>query len=447
MNISDCKKKIKLFLFISLILCLVVLLLGFSSTISTTYFLALLIILCIGLLVSTGILFFKLYSYIVRLKEKEQQALNDLDRLKTSQISKDQNIQELSALNYAMDQTVLYARTTAQGLIINLGERFAKTLTIDQNYTRKNLADLMNLSEVQKNRLLQLIAQNKGGVFNEEFELITNTKQNIWLDISILTIFKASGNSERLILCSDVSRRKEAQNEIERLNAARYKEKEDTQKSNASQIVEAQEEERKRIAKEIHDSIGQMLTALKFNIESINLKNLEKTTLKIEGLKQLSNDLIQGIRIATFNLTPPELKDYGISIALQKMAKELSKLTGKQILYENASNFDQRFDTLVETNLYRVTQEAVNNAIKYANSEYIIITINHSETILSITITDNGQGFDITKIPSKPKNNAEGGMGLFFMRERMQYINGRLFLNAIPGEGTKVTLNYNLQEN
>ncbi|GAA4272606.1 ATP-binding protein [Aquimarina gracilis] len=356
----------------------------------------------------------------------------------------EQNVQELLALTRAIDQTLLYARVDEDGMIKSLGERFAKLLDKKQEYENQNLAELMDLGEVEKNRLLTLISQNKGGVFNEEFEFKTKSRKHIWLDISIHTIYKESGMSERLVLCSDISKRKEAQNEVERLNASRYKEKEELQKSNASQIVEAQEEERKRIAKEIHDSIGQMLTALKFNIESINLKNIEKTTQKIEGLKQLSNDLIQGTRMATFNLTPPELKDYGISTALQKMVKELSKLTGKNILFENKSDFDQRFDTLVETNLYRVTQEAVNNAIKYANSDFIIVTINHSNTVLSITIDDNGKGFNIKDVPSKPSNNAEGGMGLFFMKERMNYINGRLFINSTPEKGTRITLNYNL---
>lgn len=187
-----------------------------------------------------------------------------------------------------------------------------------------------------------------------------------------------------------------------------------------------------------------MLTALKLNIESINLENTEKAYQKIEGLKQLSKNLIQGTRIATFNLTPPELKDYGIGIALDKMAKELSKLTGKNILFENKSNFEQRFDSLIETNLYRVTQEAVNNAIKYANSNYILITINHSNSLLSITIEDDGTGFDINTIPSKPNNNAKGGMGLFFMKERMNYINGRIFINSIPNEGSRIILNYTI---
>ena len=128
------------------------------------------------------------------------------------------------------------------------------------------------------------------------------------------------------------------------------------------------------------------------------------------------------------------------------MARELSKLTSKHIIFENRSNFDQRFDTLVETNLYRVTQEAVNNAIKYAMSDYILILINHSESILSIVIEDNGNGFNIEDIPAKPTNNAEGGMGLFFMKERMHYIDGRIFINSIKNEGTKITLNYSFHE-
>ncbi len=383
----------------------------------------------------------KTISNLLSSQQKAKDMANRAGELRKAQ---EQNVQELLSLTRAVDQTLLYARVDEFGTIRSLGERFAKLLNVEQEYENRNLVELMELGEVEKNRLLILISQNKGGVFNEEFEFSTKSGQNMWLDISILTVFKESGTSERLVLCSDISKRKEAQNEVERLNASRYKEKEELQKSNASQIVEAQEEERKRIAKEIHDSIGQMLTALKFNIESINLKNIEKTAQKIEGLKQLSNDLIRGTRMATFNLTPPELTDYGISIALQKMVKELAKLTGKNIRFENTSNFDSRFDSLVETNLYRVTQEAVNNAIKYANSDFIMVAINHSESLLSIIIDDNGKGFNIKDIPAKPSNNAEGGMGLFFMKERMNYINGRLFINSIPGEGTRITLNYNL---
>ena len=105
----------------------------------------------------------------------------------------------------------------------------------------------------------------------------------------------------------------------------------------------------------------------------------------------------------------------------------------------NKTDFTQRLDSLAEINIYRITQEAINNAIKYANSTHIIVSITNSDNMLSILIDDNGKGFD----PGKVKNikNGEGGMGMTFMRERIKYIDGRLFLNSEVGKGTRVTLN------
>jgi len=129
------------------------------------------------------------------------------------------------------------------------------------------------------------------------------------------------------------------------------------------------------------------------------------------------------------------------------MTAELSKLTGKSVLFKNKTDANIRFDSLAETNIYRVTQEAVNNAIKYAESNYILVTLNYSYPILSVVIDDDGKGFDDTLLAQLPKNNSEGGMGLFFMKERIDYINGRLFINSEIGRGTRVTINYKTEEN
>lgn len=94
---------------------------------------------------------------------------------------------------------------------------------------------------------------------------------------------------------------------------------------------------------------------------------------------------------------PPELSDHGIVSALTKLTQELSKLTGKNILFYNKSNFDLRLDSLIEINIYRLTQEAINNAIKYADSSHVTVQLSHSDNLLSITIDDNGIGFDINK--------------------------------------------------
>jgi signal transduction histidine kinase len=245
--------------------------------------------------------------------------------------------------------------------------------------------------------------------------------------------------SELLIICFDITERKIAEKEIERLNLENTNDKLNQQKIISSKIVENQENEQNRIAKEIHDGIGQMLTGLKFSLESINLDEPEKAAQKIEYLKQLSLDIIKGVRTATFNLMPPELSDHGIVPSLTKLTQELSKLTGKNILFYNKSNFDQRLDSLVEINIYRLTQEAINNAIKYADSTHIIVQLSHSNNILSITVDDNGKGFDM--VAAEKKRNSESGMGLLFMNERIQYINGRVFINSIPKEGTRITFN------
>jgi signal transduction histidine kinase len=182
-----------------------------------------------------------------------------------------------------------------------------------------------------------------------------------------------------------------------------------------------------------------MLTGLKFSLESINLDDKEKSAQKIEYLKKLSLDIIKGVRTATFNLMPPELSDHGIVSSIAKLTLELAKLTGKNVQFYNKTDFDQRLDSLIEINIYRLTQEAINNAIKYAESSHIIVQLSHSNKILSITVDDNGKGFDVATV--EKKRNSESGMGLLFMKERIQYINGRAFINSIPGEGTRITFN------
>src|SRR5690606_20358385 len=95
-------------------------------------------------------------------------------------------------------------------------------------------------------------------------------------------------------------------------------------------------------------------------------------------------------------------------------------------------------------NMYRVVQEAVNNAIKYARASYILVSIQRSESMVSIMVDDDGIGFETEKTKDSGPREDDGGMGLFFMRERISYINGRLFIRSEKGKGTRVTINYPL---
>lgn len=356
--------------------------------------------------------------------------------------AKEKSVKELRVLNQAMNQTLLFARITPEGDIIQLGEKFSRLFKIRKFSDYSKFQELLSGNEEEKKNLENLLEENARKSWQGEVKATTSEGDSVWMEMSLIPFNPSQDKWELLVIAIDITSRKEAQLEIERLTQKNFEEKMNQQKLISSKIIENQENEQNRIAKDIHDGIGQMLTGLNFTLESIDIQNTEKAAQKIESLKELTASIIKGVRTATFNLMPPELSDHGIIPALTKLTKELGKLTGKNILLYDKTGFDQRMNSLAEINIYRITQEAINNAIKYANSTHIIVTVSHSSSILSITIDDNGKGFDMNKTKVK---NGEGGMGMTFMKERIKYINGRLFINSEPGKGTRVTLNIPLE--
>ncbi|MEM8928578.1 MAG: histidine kinase [Bacteroidota bacterium] len=383
---------------------------------------------------------------IADLLRGRQQSEEDNKQIKRIFKEKEESLRELQELGFAIDNAALFADISMDGSPSFISKKFLNLLGETEKPVKTHLSEILTQDGGQQQYLREILSSKNKNIRTEEIEITTKSDERIWLEMSIIPIYQSRAKQSMLILCSDITERKKTQDKVEQLTKQNYEERMKQKQLQASQVVAGQEEERKRIAKDIHDGIGQMLTALKFNIESINPKQREKTEEKIAYLKELTSELIKGVRTATFNLTPPELGDHGIFPALQKMTQELSKLTGKKILFENKARGAIRFDPLAETNIYRVTQEAVNNAIKYAEANYILVNLNLTDDLLSVVIDDDGKGFDTSILEKAPKNNSEGGMGVFFMRERIGYINGRLFFSSIPGEGTRVTINYKLNQ-
>ncbi|SNR58991.1 ATP-binding protein [Flavobacterium sp. ov086] len=381
----------------------------------------------------------KIEKLIAKLLSSEKKALKLAYDTEIISEIKENSVKELKSLNYAMENTLLYCRIAPDGSIIHVGEKFAKLLNYTKFSSNKKFSEILTTDEKEQLNIERIIFEKQRSGWQGEIKIVNKEAQTIWLDLSMVPVMIKKDELELLIVCFNITERKKAQREVERLNIENSTEKINQQKIISSKIVENQENEQNRIAKEIHDGIGQMLTGLKFSLESINLDDKEKAAQKIEYLKKLSLDIIKGVRTATFNLMPPELSDHGIVSSLAKLTQELSKLTGKEILFYNKTDFNQRLDSLIEINIYRLTQEAINNAIKYAESSHIIVQLSHSDTLLSIIVDDNGKGFDIHAVDKK--RNSESGMGLLFMKERIQYINGRVFIKSIPGEGTRITFN------
>lgn len=378
---------------------------------------------------------YTLSNLLLAEKEAKKMAF-DADELSHS---KEKSIKELRALSRAMDDTLLFARILPIGSVVHMGNKFSRLFKVNKFHETGMFWDILSSVESEQLALENLILKFKKTGWQGEVKATTKDKKDIWLEMAIIPFSPTDEKSELLIIASEITERKMGQLEIDRLTSQSFEEKMNQQKIISSKIIENQEKEQNRIAKDVHDGIGQMLTGLKYNLESIDTKDIKKATAKIEHLKALTTDIIKGVRTATFNLTPPELADHGIVPAITKLAQELVKLTGKNIIFFNKTDFNLRLDSLTEINIYRITQEAINNAIKYADSTHILVSLSHSENILSIVIDDNGKGFEPEKI--KNVKNADGGMGMTFMRERIKYIDGRLFLTSEIGKGTRVTLN------
>lgn len=377
---------------------------------------------------------------LLKAEEKAKDMANDAVLLIQA---KEKSVAEMKAFNRAMEHTLLYARVSPDGTFTYIGDRFSRFFKIPKTSIYSKFSDIAKIHEKEKLGLEKIIANHKKTGWQGEIEVTTQQDESLWLEMSMTPLNLGGEQAELLIICVDNTERKKAQLAIEQLKEQQFNEKMNNQKVVAQKIIENQEKEQNRIAKDIHDGIGQMLTGLKFNLESIDPSDVAKTNDKVEELKALSAEIIKGIRSATFNLTPPELTDYGIVPSIAKLVKELSRLTGKNIILLNKSEFNQRLPALSEINIYRITQEAVNNAIKYAQSTHIIVSISHSEQILSITIDDNGVGFAPDKLREVKKG--DGSMGLTFMKERIKLINGRFFITSSPEEGTRITLNVPLE--
>lgn len=382
---------------------------------------------------------FHIKNVISDLLITKKEAKEKAKKIEALFIAKETSMQELKGLNYALDNAALFISVAKNGTVVHVSKKFKNLLGVDTGHVTKGpLENLLFFEESDRQTINDLLKRRQRTIWVRELQVTTRKKEKLWLKMAIIPMNQLGSNQRVLILCTDITKRKKSQNEVDILYEERLLEQVNRQKIQASQIVEAQEEERKRIAKDIHDGIGQQLTALKFNIESINATNVENTAIKVDRLKDLLGSLIKEVRTVTFNLMPAELIDYGVVPAIQKLTEKLADFTGKQLFFENKSNFKGRFDSLVETNLYRVVQEAVNNALKYADANYILVSISHSDQIVSIVIDDDGVGFDAENLLAHKK---EAGMGLFFMRERISYINGRIFINSSVNNGTRITIN------
>ena len=210
-------------------------------------------------------------------------------------------------------------------------------------------------------------------------------------------------------------------------------------KSLFERMVSIQEEERRRIAREIHDHLGQQLTALRMNIEVAHTR-LDSDPVKLaQALRtaQLAEELDRSIDFLTWELRPAALDHLGLSAALQNLVTGWSERFSIAAEFDSAGMSGVRMAPDVESNLYRVAQEALHNIVKHAAAAHVTVLLQRRDDELVLVIEDDGHGFAITPAP-EPAPPGSGGLGLVSMRERAVIMGGTLEIETAPGRGTSI---------
>lgn len=244
-----------------------------------------------------------------------------------------------------------------------------------------------------------------------------------------------AGKTLFTVILRDVTERFLAGRVLEEHNVL-LREKQNELESLAEKLIEAQEHERKRIARDLHDDFNQRLAALAVELETIERSSIGRLPESISGqlagiragIGRLSDDLHQ----LAYNLHPSLLDHVGLEVAMRDHAVEFTKRTGLPVTF-TPREVPKALSPEVKTNLFRVMQESLQNVFKHAQASEVTVRLSGSSKGIGVSVRDNGKGFDLESKDARVK-----GLGLTSMQERARLMGGFLRIHSLPEEGTKV---------
>jgi signal transduction histidine kinase len=198
-------------------------------------------------------------------------------------------------------------------------------------------------------------------------------------------------------------------------------------------VVSAQELERQRLARELHDETGQALTSILLGLKGVeDARSADDLSAAAGELRELVVSTLQDVRRLAVELRPKALDDFGLVPALDRLIEGFREQTGIRAELESRLGED-RLPPEVETTLYRITQEALTNIVKHAQAKQVSIVLTRRNEKVSVVIEDDGRGF-------APEEISENGLGLLGMHERVALVDGRLTVESSPGSGTTLSI-------
>ncbi|MCH8865147.1 MAG: sensor histidine kinase [Chloroflexi bacterium] len=205
-------------------------------------------------------------------------------------------------------------------------------------------------------------------------------------------------------------------------------------------VLSSQEEERKRLARELHDDAGQMLTGLLMGLDGIAMSIPERPAAalrQVERMRALSEEMLGNLRSMVLALRPPVLDDIGLVPAIERYAETAIRQRGIEFEIDSSLGAD-RLAPDWEVAIFRIVQEALNNIRHHSKATEAVVTLKFAPRSLGITVRDNGRGFALNEMIGNLA--AEGKLGLIGMQQRAKLLDGTYDIRSQPGEGTLVSV-------
>jgi PAS domain S-box-containing protein len=337
-----------------------------------------------------------------------------LDERTSIELELKKSIQELMDIKFALDESSIVAITDSKGTITYVNEQFIHI----SKYTKEELIG-------QDHRILNS-GYHSDEFFKEMWRTIGTGKvwkgeiQNrakdgscYWVDTTIVPFLNDKGKPyQYLAIRYEITERKRVEQELQKMMTS---------------IIDVQEEERKRLSRNLHDGIGQNLYSHLITINRL-LSELDHPLL--HQMQKEATQLIEEIRDISWELRPSVLDDLGLVPAIRSFLARFSENYGIDVYFECV--LKRRLDISIELTIYRIIQEALTNIRKYADVSNATVTVREMDQTVRVMIEDKGIGFEMA--------TQARGVGLFSMDERARAVGGELTIFSSLGEGTKIIL-------
>jgi PAS domain S-box-containing protein len=324
-----------------------------------------------------------------------------------------------------------------------INRSLAKFLGTDHQFLSKGWTDYVHPEDVDRTHANLLESVAAGRAYTQELRLRRFDGVYRWVVSEAVPRYSPRG--ELLGFAGsvlDITDRRQAEEQLRSANAALVRQleeqirKEQVIQALGARLIGAQEEERKRLARELHDDLNQQIAAL-----SIAMGNLKRHLPEQQAEARSQSDRIhhklvqvaETVRRMSHELHPAMLQYFGLAAALQSYCKEFGALTGVAVSVTIEGEFEGA-PSGAALCMYRVTQEALRNVAKHAKVAAAAVEIRHSEGLLSLTVSDTGVGMD----PASPE--ATSGLGLVSIRERARLAGGTVEITSSPNRGTSITV-------